>query len=130
MNHRKSISAIILIFSRVFSTRITPFTFISPALAITSLPATVIDDFEDGDASDWIFFGGNAAGGGGDVLADRPQVGSFYGSTCWGGGCSDSVFDGGFFRNLTNLGQYQRQRRGSHPIDPTGPRNCFRLDMI
>ena len=25
---------------------------------------TAIDDFEDGNSDDWIFFGGNAAGGG------------------------------------------------------------------
>ena len=65
----------------------------------------VFDDFEDGDSSDWIFFGGNAAGGGGGALADRPQEGSFYLSTGWGGEGSNSVFYGGFFKNLDNSGQ-------------------------
>ena len=31
-------------------------------LAVPDAPGVVIDDFEDGDASDWSFFGGNAAG--------------------------------------------------------------------
>ena len=34
-------------------------------LTLAATPDAVIDDFEDGDASDWGFFGGNAAGGGG-----------------------------------------------------------------
>lgn len=33
------------------------------ARASSALPPTIIDDFEDGDTSDWSFFGGNAAGG-------------------------------------------------------------------
>lgn len=58
------------------------------------------DDFEDGDASDWIFFGGNEAGGGGGAASDRPAQGSWYLDTGWGGAGSESVFYGGFFRNL------------------------------
>ena len=65
------------------------------ALAVPSAPGTVIDDFEDGDSSDWGFFGGNAAGGGGGVLADRPAEGGFYFSTGWGGNGTASGFYGG-----------------------------------
>ncbi|MCY3734752.1 MAG: T9SS type A sorting domain-containing protein [Gemmatimonadaceae bacterium] len=63
------------------------------------------DDFEDGDVSDWIFFGGNAAGGGGGAASDRPAQGSWYLDTGWGGAGSESVFYGGFFRNLPEDGQ-------------------------
>ena len=63
------------------------------------------DDFEDGDVSDWIFFGGNAAGGGGGPASDRPAQGSWYLDTGWGGAGSESVFYGGFFRNLPEDGQ-------------------------
>ena len=63
------------------------------------------DDFEDGDTSDWIFFGGNAAGGGGGPASDRPAQGSWYLDTGWGGAGSESVFYGGFFRNLPEDGQ-------------------------
>ncbi len=72
----------------------------------------VWDDFEDGDSSDWFFFGGNAAGGGGGVLADRPQEGSFYFSTGWGGQGSASVFYGGAFKNVPEADQLQT------PISP------------
>jgi beta-glucanase (GH16 family) len=65
----------------------------------------VWDDFEDGDSSDWFFFGGNNAGGGGGVLGDRPQEGSFYFSTGWGGQGSASVFYGGFFKNVAEVDQ-------------------------
>ncbi len=75
--------------------------------ATTVLPATVIDDFEDGDASDWVFFGGNAAGGGGGVVDDRPREGSFYLSTGWGGEGTDSGFYGGAFRNFDNSAQVE-----------------------
>ena len=68
--------------------------------AITERSPVVIDDFNDGDASDWGFFGGNAAGGGGGAADDRPQEGSHYLTTGWGGEGSNSVFYGGFFRNL------------------------------
>jgi beta-glucanase (GH16 family) len=67
----------------------------------------VWDDFEDGDSSDWIFFGGNQAGGGGSVLADRPQEGAFYFSTGWGGRGSISVFYGGAFKNIPEADQLQ-----------------------
>ena len=82
------------------------------SFAATTLPATVIDDFEDGDASDWGFFGGNNAGGGGGVLDDRPQEGSYYLSTGWGGEGSASVFYGGFFKNFDNAAQI------TPPADP------------
>ncbi len=65
----------------------------------------VIDGFEDGDATDWSFFGGNNAGGGGGVLSDRPYEGTYYLSTGWGGQGSASVFYGGFFRNFDNISQ-------------------------
>jgi beta-glucanase (GH16 family) len=75
------------------------------ASAITTRTPVVIDDFNDGDASDWGFFGGNAAGGGGEALADRPQEGTHYLSTGWGGDGSNSVFYGGLFRNFDNGAQ-------------------------
>jgi hypothetical protein len=84
----------------------------SPADALTTLPAVVIDDFEDNDTSDWGFFGGNAAGGGGGPLADRPQEGSYYLSTGWGGDGSNSGFYGGFFKNLDDTAQV------TPPADP------------
>lgn len=65
----------------------------------------VFDDFEDGDSLDWIFFGGNAAGGGGGTLSDRPQEGSFYLSTGWGGNGSASGFYGGAFKNISEADQ-------------------------
>ncbi len=75
-------------------------------------PAVVIDDFEDGDASDWGLFGGNNAGGGFGVLADRPQEGAFYLSTGWGGEGTASGFYGGMFKNLDNAAQV------TPPTDP------------
>ena len=78
----------------------------------SSLPPTVIDDFEDGDASDWGFFGGNNAGGGGGALNDRPYEGNFYLSTGWGGEGSASGFYGGAFRNLDTAAQV------TPPADP------------
>ena len=65
----------------------------------------IIDDFEDGDISDWSFFSGTDAGGGGGVFSDRPQEGSYYLSTGWGGNGSNSVFYGGFVRNFDNAAQ-------------------------
>ena len=66
---------------------------------------SVIDDFEDGDISDWLFFGGNNAGGGGGPAGDRPQEGNFYFSTGWGGQGSASGFYGGMFKNFDNAAQ-------------------------
>ncbi|MCA9919603.1 MAG: hypothetical protein KC445_16705, partial [Anaerolineales bacterium] len=74
-------------------------------VVLAATPATVIDDFEDGNASDWVFFGGNNAGGGGGALSDRPQEGSFYFSTGWGGEGTASDFYGGTFKNFDNLAQ-------------------------
>jgi beta-glucanase (GH16 family) len=85
---------------------------VSPATP-ASAADTVIDGFEDGDASDWGFFGGNAAGGGGGALSDRPQEGNFYLSTGWGGDGSNSVFYGGFFKNFDDAAQVVP------PADPT-----------
>jgi len=70
-------------------------------------PATgeVFDDFEDGDTSDWGFFGGNNAGGGGGPAGDRPKEGSYYFSTGWGGDGTASGFYGGAFKNLPNGSQ-------------------------
>ena len=75
-------------------------------------PNPVFDDFEDGDASDWGFFSGNAAGGGGGIATDRPAEGAFYFSTGWGGNGSDSGFYGGAFRNVETADQ------ANLPADP------------
>jgi beta-glucanase (GH16 family) len=77
----------------------------SAAWAVPPAPGAVFDDFEDGDTSDWGFFGGNNAGGGGGPADDRPKEGSYYFSTGWGGQGSDSVFYGGAFKNLDNGAQ-------------------------
>ncbi len=65
----------------------------------------VIDDFEDGDVSDWGYFGGNSAGGGYGIADDRPYEGAYYLSTGWGGEGSASVFYGGLYRNMDNAAQ-------------------------
>ena len=86
---------------------------VSPqALGVPPAGGTVIDDFNDGDASDWAFFGGTAAGGAGGALDDRPYEGAYYLSTGWGGGGSASVYYGGFFRNFVDTSQV------SLPADP------------
>ncbi len=84
----------------------------APALAVPDATGVVIDDFEDGDSSDWGFFGGNAAGGGGGVLADRPYEGGFYFSTGWGGQGTASGFYGGAFKNFPDAAQV------TPPADP------------
>ncbi len=73
--------------------------------AVAPAGATVIDDFEDGDAGDWGIFSGNNAGGGYGVLSDRPQEGGFYLSTGWGGEGTASGFYGGIFKNLADTAQ-------------------------
>ena len=112
MKTKRSAFSVILVLSLIINILISPFAFTSPAMALTTLTATVIDDFEDGDASDWGFFGGNAAGGGGGALADRPQEGAFYLSTGWGGQGTASSFYGGAFKNFDNLAQ---------PVPPAEP---------
>jgi beta-glucanase (GH16 family) len=82
------------------------------ASASSALPPTIIEDFEDGDTSDWLFFPGNLAGGGGGPADDRPQEGNWYLSTGWGGEGSDSGFYGGMFRNFDNAEQI------TPPVDP------------
>ncbi len=77
----------------------------STAMAVPPASGAVFDDFEDGDTSDWGFFGGAAAGGGGGPLNDRPKEGAFYFSTGWGGEGSASVFYGGAFKNLPDASQ-------------------------
>ncbi len=67
--------------------------------------ASVFDNFDDGDASDWSYFGGNNAGGGGGALTDRPEAGAGYLSTGWGGQGTASGFYGGTFKNLDNAAQ-------------------------
>ena len=84
----------------------------SSTLAVPISGGVVIDDFEDGDTSDWGFFGGNLAGGGGGPFSDRPYEGSFYLSTGWGGAGSTSVFYGGAFKNFDNADQV------TPPADP------------
>ncbi|MBW6474165.1 MAG: CIA30 family protein [Anaerolineaceae bacterium] len=77
-----------------------------PGLSVDAIASPIIiDDFEDGDSSDWGFFGGNSAGGGGGVLSDRPYEGIYYLSTGWGGEGSASGFYGGFYRNFDNSSQ-------------------------
>ena len=83
-----------------------------PVLAVPLAPGVVFDDFEDGDVSDWGFFGGNAAGGGGGAATDRPKEGSFYLSTGWGGNGTASGFYGGMFKNLPDAAQVVL------PVDP------------
>ncbi len=83
---------------------------IAAVLAVIPTPAAaadpvVIDDFNDGDTSDWGFFGGNAAGGGGGPAGDRPYEGSGYFSTGWGGEGTASGFYGGAFRNFDDAAQ-------------------------
>lgn len=76
--------------------------FILPAQAAH---IAIIDDFEDGNSSDWGFFGGNNAGGGGGTLSDTPKEGNFYLSTGWGGEGTSSSFYGGSFKNFDNSQQ-------------------------
>ena len=47
----------------------------SAAWAVPSVPGEVFDDFEDGDTSDWGFFGGNNAGGGGGAAVTARRKG-------------------------------------------------------
>jgi hypothetical protein len=81
-----------------------------------NVPVTIIDNFDDGDASDWFFFGGYNAGGGGGVSTDRPKEGSFYFSTGWGGMGTASEFYGGVFKNFDN---------GNQIAMPNDPYLCF-----
>jgi beta-glucanase (GH16 family) len=84
----------------------------SSTSAVPPEPDDIFDDFDDEDMSDWGFFGGNAAGGGGARATDRPQAGPGYFSTGWGGNGADSGFYGGAFKNLANDAQI------SLPADP------------
>ncbi len=83
-----------------------------PSAAVPIATGTIIDDFEDDDASDWTFFGGNLAGGGGGTAGDRPKAGDYYLSTGWGGEGTTSGFYGGLFRNLDDGAQV------TPPADP------------
>jgi beta-glucanase (GH16 family) len=83
-----------------------------PSGAVAIATGTVIDGFEGADASDWTFFGGNAAGGGGGIAADRPKAGDQYLSTGWGGEGTASGFYGGTFRNFDDTAQI------TPPADP------------
>ncbi len=88
---------------------------VTPAIPGSAVPIAggdVIDDFNDGDAGDWGFFGGNAAGGGGGALDDRPYEGTHYFSTGWGGQGTASGFYGGAFRNFDDAAQV------TPPADP------------
>ena len=111
MRSKKSIFSIMLVFSMIINVVISPFVFVTPAQAAT-MPSAIIDNFEDGDASNWFFFSGNSAGGGGGVMDDRPAEGAYYLSTGWGGGGSTSGFYGGFVTNLENAAQI------TPPADP------------
>ena len=77
----------------------------SSSQAVPPAPGEVFDDFEDGDVSDWIFFGGNAAGGGGGAGSDQPKAGAFDFTTGWGGNGTASGFYGGTFKNLPEASQ-------------------------
>jgi beta-glucanase (GH16 family) len=101
-----------LIASMVLSTLVLTLPAGRVSAAVPDAVGTVIDDFEDGDSSDWGFFGGNNAGGGGGVLDDRPYEGTYYFSTGWGGEGSASVFYGGAFKNLDDAAQV------TPPADP------------
>jgi beta-glucanase (GH16 family) len=90
------ISLILLVFS---------LTSVVTTRAEAAGPPIVIDDFNDGDTGDWGFFGGNNAGGGGGPLSDRPQEGTHYLSTGWGGEGTASGFYGGMFRNFDDAAQ-------------------------
>ncbi len=86
---------------------------VQPAsLAVPDAVGVVIDDFEDGNTSDWGFFGGVNAGGGGGPSSDRPYEGGFYFSTGWGGEGTASGFYGGAFKNFPNAAQV------TPPADP------------
>ena len=76
----------------------------APVQAQTVLPTIIIDDFEDNDVSDWGYFGGSNGGGGFGVGDDRPQDGSYYLSTGWGGGGAGGFY-GGLFKNFDNASQ-------------------------
>ena len=65
---------------------------------------TIIDDFNDGDVSDWGYFGGSQGGGGFGVADDRPFEGSHYLSTGWGGS-GGGGFYGGMFKNFDDAAQ-------------------------
>ena len=67
-------------------------------------PPVVIEDFNDGDVSDWGYFGGSQGGGGYGVATDRPYEGSHYLSTGWGGS-GGGGFYGGMFKNFDNAAQ-------------------------
>ncbi len=74
---------------------------------------TVFEDFEEGDVSNWQFFGGaNGANGNGSIADGRPAEGNYYFSTSWTGAGSGSVFYGGFFNNIPNEEQLEL------PADP------------
>ncbi len=92
------------------------FTMIMGALPLSSARAAdelvVFDDFEDGDVSDWGYFGGNLAGGGFGIADDRPYEGTYYLSTGWGGEGTASGFYGGLYRNLDDGAQL------TLPVDP------------
>ena len=78
---------------------------VSTVDAVAPAPGAVFDDFEDGDTSDWGFFGGTLAGGGGGAADDRPKEGSRYFSTGWDGEGTASGFYGGAFKNLPDGSQ-------------------------
>ena len=92
---------VLFIFSIFFAVLLVP----ASAQLFAATPEAIIDDFNDGDASDWGFFGGNNAGGGGGALTDRPQEGAAYLSTGWGGQGTASGFYGGAFKNFDNANQ-------------------------
>ena len=76
-----------------------------PSVAVPIATGNVIDGFEDNDATDWEFFGGNEAGGAGATAGDRPKEGNHYFSTGWGGNGTASGFYGGTFRNFADDAQ-------------------------
>src|SRR6056297_306973 len=73
--------------------------------AVAPAPGTVFDDFEDGGAAGWNFFGGIAAGGGGGAGTDQPKAGAYDLATGWGGNGTASGFYGGTSKNLAEASQ-------------------------
>ncbi len=104
MEQKKNVYALAIVFMGVL--------FAQTMMTSLAFADTLIDDFEDGDTTDWGYFGGNNAGGGFGPASDRPHDGSYYLNTGWAGDGTNSGFYGGLFKNLDNAAQVPL------PIDP------------
>ncbi|MEM6641280.1 MAG: hypothetical protein AAF610_15435, partial [Pseudomonadota bacterium] len=89
--------------------------FAAPGPAAGSV-VTLFDDFEDGDVSNWLFFGNNVdSGGGGEVRGDASTPeGNVYFHTGWGGAGTASGFYGVAVRNLDNNEQIEIPAANPH----------------